>query len=412
MSKVLVLHTGARDHYEVAYGLYEADMLSSLVTNGYDHSDNSSNILYNFSFVKNKIKSRKKAEIPDSLIKSYLTPELVVNCAKLFSEMAYNHAYAWQEKFLALEAAKIALKSKCDAVLSYNYCAYHVFDALKETKIKKILFQCHPHPQAAINVFLDEITLNPKSELSLKKEKELSWGNTYLKKLVSEPLLADGIIAASTFTKNTLIDNEIDASKIFIVPYGADTSKLHKQGSLYNYNKSKEFVILFVGQMVERKGIKYLIEACKKVDMNNAILKICGRGLAEYSREYNDLKWVKFIYNATDEDLAKLYQTSDVFVLPSLLEGFGLVILEAMSFGKPVITTSNTGGLDVIEEGIDGYIVPIRDTDSLAERIERLKLNPDLLAKMGEAAINKASKFTWKKFRKDLTDAVSNILCE
>ena len=97
-----------------------------------------------------------------------------------------------------------------------------------------------------------------------------------------------------------------------------------------------------------------------------------------------------------------------MLVLPSLFEGFGLVILEAMSQGVPVITTPHTCGPDIISDGIDGFIVPIRSADAIAEKI-RLFKNRDFLITMSEQAIAKAALYNWERYRRSITETVLRV---
>jgi glycosyltransferase involved in cell wall biosynthesis len=99
---------------------------------------------------------------------------------------------------------------------------------------------------------------------------------------------------------------------------------------------------------------------------------------------------------------------SDVLVFPSLFEGFGLVILEAMSQGVPVITTPNTGGVDVIQEGVDGFIVPIRSAEAIVDRVGLLE-NRDFLTVMSLRALQKAALCSWGHYRRGIVDAVSCV---
>jgi glycosyltransferase involved in cell wall biosynthesis len=102
----------------------------------------------------------------------------------------------------------------------------------------------------------------------------------------------------------------------------------------------------------------------------------------------------------------------DVLVFPSLIEGFGAVILEAMSRGLPVITTPNTAGPDLIEEGIDGYIVPIRDADAIAERLTALAEDRSRLAAMADAARRKAAGLPWERYERRLAGLMADCVYE
>ena len=114
-------------------------------------------------------------------------------------------------------------------------------------------------------------------------------------------------------------------------------------------------------------------------------------------------RWVDSLPH--DKILAEMRQ-HDVFVFPSLFEGFGLVITEALSQGLPVITTPHTCGPDILTEGQDGFIVPIRDSQAIAEKLELLHRDRDCLAAMSIAAVATARRVTWEGYRERLVEAV------
>jgi glycosyltransferase involved in cell wall biosynthesis len=110
-----------------------------------------------------------------------------------------------------------------------------------------------------------------------------------------------------------------------------------------------------------------------------------------------------------DEILAQMRE-HDLFVFPSLCEGFGMVITEALSQGLPVITTPHTCGPDVISDGVDGFIVPIRNPQAIVEKVELLYRNRDRLEEMSLAALQKASQLTWGAYRSRLVADVKATL--
>ena len=98
-----------------------------------------------------------------------------------------------------------------------------------------------------------------------------------------------------------------------------------------------------------------------------------------------------------------------MFVFPSLLEGMGLVVLEAMASGLPVITTPNGPG-DLVRDGVDGFVVPIRDVDAIVEKLEYLRAHPEDRLRMGQNARERAKEFTWEQYRAT-TAAFVRSLC-
>jgi glycosyltransferase involved in cell wall biosynthesis len=110
--------------------------------------------------------------------------------------------------------------------------------------------------------------------------------------------------------------------------------------------------------------------------------------------------------------LNQYYSGASVFVFPSLVEGFALVLLEAMSCGIPVIATPNTAGPDILSDGVEGFIIPIRDVEALKEKLEWCYCHPQELAEMGRAARRKAEQLNWGLYRQKLASRIQEILVD
>ncbi len=126
-----------------------------------------------------------------------------------------------------------------------------------------------------------------------------------------------------------------------------------------------------------------------------------GRVLPEIKdvlRAYADLPGIRTVGFLNTP--AEAYQQSDIFVFPSIEEGSALVTYEALACGLPVVTTPNAGS--VVRDGVEGFIVPIRDPDALAERMERLRTDVRLRREMGKAARRRAEEFPWERHGEQL----------
>ena len=169
------------------------------------------------------------------------------------------------------------------------------------------------------------------------------------------------------------------------------------------------FRVVFVGQLVQRKGLEYLLKAWKKLQLPDAELVLAGRGRVD--EELLAAFQSDFVYlgNVSQERLQALYDSSDLFCMPSLVEGFGLVYLEALSRGVPVIATPNTGAADILRDGEEGFIVPIQDVDALAEKIEWAYRHRENLAEMGVAARKLAEQYSWSRFRAGILQVIKRI---
>ena len=168
--------------------------------------------------------------------------------------------------------------------------------------------------------------------------------------------------------------------------------------------------ILFVGGLSQRKGLTYLFEAADQLGSAIELTIIGRKPAAECKPLESALTKHRWIPSLPHEEILKEMSRHDVFVFPSLFEGFGLVITEALPQGLPVITTPHTCGPDILTNGEDGFIVPIRDSQSIAEKLEELHRDRTLLASMSAAARQTAERNTWSQYRTRLTEAVRSTI--
>ena len=204
---------------------------------------------------------------------------------------------------------------------------------------------------------------------------------------------SDRLIVPSTFSLRTFADQGVEASKLRCVNFGVDTKRFSPRES----EVDSTFRVLFVGVFSQRKGVSYLIDGFKRAELPHSELMMVGRPIGSSvpwrsERDIRESSWRR------GEELVRLYQSASVFVLPSLIEGFARVVLEAMACGVPVVVTPNTGAEDVVSEGNEGFVVPIRDADAIAERLRHLYENPSAREQMGRAARRTAEQNTWDEY--------------
>ena len=301
---------------------------------------------------------------------------------------------------LGLKAKKISQKNNIP-IIAVNTCAY---DAFLNNKVEpKVLFQFHPHISYVTTIFDEEIRLNPKSKKSLMQEYEYSLSNDAIEKLRNEINLATNYICASSITKKSLEFENIDTELIKIASYGVDVSK-------FQYVKREEqeiFNVIFIGSLNQRKGISYLLEAMRK--LSNVSLTIVGRGIFDENLLSGYDFPIEVLKNVSQDVLIEKLQKAHCFILPSILEGFGQVILEAMATGIPVIATENTAALDIITNAKDGFVVPIRNTQEITTIIHDLQTNFSLVNSIGYQAHLTAQKYNWEKFRSTFVQHINSI---
>jgi len=167
--------------------------------------------------------------------------------------------------------------------------------------------------------------------------------------------------------------------------------------------------VIFAGQLTQRKGISYLFRAIEKIKGPDLELVLAGReaGSPEAFEFYRHV--YRHLGDLSQAELAEAFRSSDVLVLPSLIEGMGLVVLQAMACGVPVIVTANGPG-DLVRDGIDGFVIPIRDADAIADRIEVLRADKDLREEMGKAARERALEFSWARFENQAANWIEQMV--
>jgi glycosyltransferase involved in cell wall biosynthesis len=274
----------------------------------------------------------------------------------------------------------------------------------------RLLFQLHPHPLSVRAILQEELARMPQARASLMAEHELSLSQTELDDFADEPRLANGWVVASQFTAQTLIEHGIPAERVHIVPYGVDCQVFEKRQAAPA--DDQPFTILFVGSLSQRKGLAYLLDAARLLKSKKLRVLLCGRGtvdaelLAGYSADLD----LEIKIGLSRSDLVRQMHTADVFVLPSLVEGFAHVILEAMAVGLPVIATPHTCAPDLVEDNRQGFIVPIRNAEAIAERLDWGLMHRSELAGMGESAALQAQAFTWERFRLGIRQAYTTMV--
>ncbi len=380
VSRVITCHAGARDHYQLSYSFHESGLLDGLVTDFY--TPDILRYLLKKRFNSN-LSSKKVSSCWNDFIKAYLFKD-----------------YLSSNNSISLRAAQRAIKNKSN-LFACSYTAGAGFKYLKsyDFHARKYLFQLHPHPKVILNILNREISLGLSSERDLSYEVEFD--SAMIDSLMDEAHLADAICVASSFTKKSLIDAGVKSERIEVIPYGVDGTKFE---NLDIKKPNKKLKLLFCGQFIHRKGITYLYEALLRFDKNNYELIIVTRGgyeeniLEKFKKNLN----IQVYFNVQGHDLVKLMHQSDVFILPSLFEGFGHVILEAMCAGLPVITTVNTAAVDLFESGQGGFIGSIADVNFLYEKIEFFMQYPNEIISYGHQAALISKAFTWGSFREKI----------
>lgn len=302
-----------------------------------------------------------------------------------------------------MQVAERRLNDQRAAVASWG-CAEPVFRKAKSRGALCVLNYPLAHHRFTRRYLLEEAARQPAFADTLNSHDRPAWQE---RQLDAEIDLADRILVGSNFVRDTFITEGVPAEKLVVIPYGADTALFEPPEQ--NKPGGKGLRVLFVGQIGQRKGISYLLEAARRTaghgDSLTLVGQIQGNGqaLAPYRERF------RHVPHVPRAELRDRYRQADVFVFPTLVEGMGLVVLEAMASGLPVITTPNGPG-DIVRDGVDGFLVPPRDVDAIVERLDQLRCDPELRREMGRSARIRAQEFTWDAYRSKTVTALRGWL--
>ena len=273
-------------------------------------------------------------------------------------------------------------------------CAYHAALAtIRRSRglgIRSVLDWPVAHHRFAQQILTEEISRRPDYAITMQFHRVPP---RRTKRLDNELADADVVTVPSSFQKATFVESGLDENKITVIPFGVDSTRYRPPPQ----EPPGPFRVLFVGQLTQRKGLSYVIDAFRAANLPDAELVLVGAhvGVVPPSAQHPSIRRIPEV---RPEQVPELYRGAHAFILLSLVEGLARVVLEAMASGLPVIATPNTGAEEVMVDERSGFIVPIRDTDAVVDRLRFLYDSPNRRSKIGAEARQEAERFTWEHY--------------
>lgn len=289
------------------------------------------------------------------------------------------------------------------AVYAYEDAALLTFQAAKRHGLRRIYDLPIGYWRAAQQIFQEERELQPAWACTLTG---LNDSPAKLARKDQELQLVDLVVVPSEFVRSTLLAHNAPSAPIAVVPFGsppplAAPPKTPAVGPLR---------LLYVGSLGQRKGLSYALDAVQALG-DQVSLTLIGRVTApECLPLVAALTQHRWIETLPHDLILEQMRQHDVLLLPSLFEGYALVISEALSQGLPVLTTPNSGATQTIRDGLEGFIVPIRNSLAIAERLQQLATDREQLVAMRHACLRRAAELSWTVYEQGLRAAVSKAL--
>ncbi len=392
----ILSHSGKQHSYHTAKSLYDLGLLETFYTSSYITS----------AFFQKQIEKRNNTYWSRRYIKGLPGSKVNANWRFEIKEMALRKlqgkspaaqlaVYNRDVNFDQYVAKRLQKKhhSKENSFWGFQGSCHSSLKKARELGLTSYCELATAHVVSAKQILGEEANLHKEWAHSIDN---LEFPVYYEKRLVEEPHLATKCIAASSFTKNTLLNVGISEKDILYLPLGFDLDYIPYQEKTSSDIEKRPLKLLYAGTVTQRKGIKYLLEALKELNSTDIELHIVG-GIQGNDSALNNYKGL-FHYHppVSQHELFEMYDQFDALVLPTIFEGFGLVIVEAMAAGLPVITTPHSIGPELIENDENGYIIPIRNIAAIKESILKLreKTENDFL-KMRINARKAATTYSW-----------------
>ncbi|MET0394944.1 MAG: glycosyltransferase family 4 protein [Chitinophagaceae bacterium] len=388
--KVLVAHPGTQYSHQLVKQLEQRGLLYRFYT-GFAMAQGS-RLHRLFSLlpqrVQKKLSNRIITGVPAHKVRPIMLPE-AKSLYKL-SKGASSEAVFYERNKKFQEAIPDSALKACDVVIGFDTSSWILQQRCRALGKKFILDVSIAHPLSKRAIYAQIAAAYPDWKFALKDKSD---------QLVAieqqEMEQADVIAVASSFSRHTLIENNVSPSKIAVNGYGVHAGDFlpaeKQQGGPVKF--------VFVGLVDARKGIPLLLDAWEGTRHAGASLTLIGP-VETGIRELIATRYPGVIVKGKlpFAELKKELPLYDAMVFPSYFEGFGLVVPEAMACGLPVITTSATCGPDVMEDGVEGRVIPAGNIDRLRQALQEFIDNRDRLGEMSRHARAKALQHTWEAY--------------
>lgn len=414
--KVIVAHAGQQHSYQTAAAFYKKGCLLKYLTTVYYKPWSFTWLLCPFLPKSQKARccSRTSSLIPNSKIIQIGELRGLFVLALRRSEMLKKMFPGFIRKLtddFGVPVAKYAIKHNADVVVMYDTNSNTCFAYLKEhaPHIKRVLDVSIANRLYLKQVYEREMCLFPHYADEIYYEQRDVIDNHTRERLQEEINNTDFFLAGSNFVKNSLLYSGANEKSVFVINYGVDRG----QFSFSEPSPSKyPLRVLFVGQINFRKGLHHLLKVVSLYDKSKIVLNVAGGfspGNVLYE-EYKNRENINFMGFVTRDRISEVFSQSDVFVLPSLAEGFALVSLEALSSGCPVVCSTNSGCNDVIVEKQNGFVVEVSEENQLKEKMDWFLANMDKIPTMKRNARKTVDNLSWNDYHKKVFDTVSSIV--
>lgn len=416
--KIIVCHPAQQHSYRLAAALKQGKMLGAYITTVYYKPRSFTRLISTIlkGKFKKKAEGRHTSELDDKEVIQFCEIEgllklLALNVpffSRFYNKLKYNTA----DRF-AMKVAQYAIDYRVDAVVTYDDCSPLLFETLQEKAphILRILDVSAANLIYMRQIYDKDMDLSPDFAMRLRKEMSRCWNPTILDRAKREILSSQKFLVPSNFVSTSLKYSGVKENQMLYCPYGVDASRFSQKNyeDVKNMN-DRPLRFIYVGGVKELKGISYLLKAFMNIPQDKAELTIVGAYRPQDKDIQPYLRRVHFTGMVLHSEVPNLLKAADVFVFPSLGEGFSLSVLEAAAVGLPLIISENAGVTDVIRNNKEGLVIPIQSSKAIEDAVTWFVNHPEAICPMGMAARAKALEYTWERYYKTAAEQIRRSL--
>lgn len=406
-SSWIVCQLGAREHYAIPSALYSRGLLQSLYTDAWLAPGKPLSGLTGALFPRlkeryeNALDGAHVVDFTSSLIAFELREKLAGRDG--WERILARNAWFQDRAVVSLRQALAAFpKDQKPVVFCYSYAARRILEYAKSQGCKTILGQIDPGPVEE-DMVASAVAQHPELTPQFARVPSRYWDDWR-----EECRLADSIVVNSAWSKRALVQAGISADKLAVVPlmYDAPLSGISAARTYPGkFDEDRPLKVLFLGSLIIRKGIAEVFEAARRLADAPVEFWFVGSEGLELPEDLRHSKRIHWVGAVRRGETRRYYDGSDVFLFPSLSDGFGLTQLEAMSSGLPVIASNRCG--EVVQDGENGRVLPEVDAEHIAAALQACLANPDRLAHWSANAVVRAQMFGASRIMPQFLEALT-----
>ena len=400
-AKLICVHIGARAHFLIPKALQSNGDLFLLVTDTWIGSAFIRRVLNKIPFrLIKSLAQRYSASIPSVFVRSYSLYFLILEVyIRLYYKNEWGRILA-RNTFFQRWANTIVQRNQGATVFGISYTSLAVFRTAKECGVKTILYQMDPGEEE--ERIVESIVESNKDLYPTDWKKAPA---NYWIEWKEECRLADRILVNSEWTRQSLLKNGISSNKIDVLALPFELKEQHHQfNRTYpeRFSSQRPLRCLFLGTLTLRKGIQFVLEAAK--EMKGRPVEFILVGHNELSIDWSQHTNVSYKGVCSRYETDAWYQQADLFLFPTLSDGFGLTQLEAMAWQMPVVASTFCG--DVVVDGINGLLMKECSSISLIQLLEVCISDKTMLPGLSANCLQTVGKFSIKHFSEKLTKII------